>query len=1172
MKTILHFTYILFLLSFLGIGRVVAQIPPPDADETCGVQATLPSSDQVGGRWIPSATPNSFFRILVIFAQFPDDGYTQISDWPLGQPPTYMNTFIDSDPNQNSKVGNMTQYFWEMSQNTFKIIGNCYYVTAPETRQWYTNNAYNRAQINKDIIQKLNQTVSFSTYDNWTKTSDYHFQNTSDGLVDMICVIWRNIHQDASFPYLQEQFGFSGEASLGSDIEDVEFTVDNGARKVAEGSPVFGVPGSGLTIAVGYNGHGYVQNSTIHELGHYLLGGNEYHICGGTWGMMWNWACRSNCANAFERNKLGWITIQEYDYNPPNPISLGDYVTTGQAVRIALPNTSPQEYFLLENHQRISMFDTPDDNYPEQGLYVLHQFGATPNTSGTNGIGESPRLISADGKYVWTFDHYAPWINGVIVPVFKRGAASPVNGYFDSDLIPYTDPQTGQGESNFIYAYVDPVTGKDNDTPIEVGDGNDGFTLSHHLFSGSTNPPTLTSGLVVSPVAFDETYNTGGIVKVQLYTNWWGGTLTQNTTISGNATITGNLTVNSGVALTIAAGTTLNFLSGSSLTINGTLISNVSLTIPSGSTMIINPGAALQFASGTSLTANGVLSVNGTLAQPITITSTGSTSPGAWGSIILSGSGANYSTLSHANINYGIEVDVLSANNVTIQNCNIENNSGNGIYLYSSPNCQMQYNTIANSNANHGIYIYGGSNENCYNNVIYKTNHNKQGAGIFYYGSSGTVGQNDIDYFDWGIQALWGASPSAEISSSITYNNRITNCQNGLMVYGNSYCNFGVLTSYPSGGLNSIYNNGYNAAVGDYYVTFPSGLYAECDWWGSNPPPSRFYIGSESYLYWTYPESADPWSKYPLPSIQDKGSVKGEIAASVASTSTQTSTQSTEAADPSSSDSLLAGIGLRQEGKFEEARDFFKSYLNNHPDDQAAYVYLYSCADSETAPSLIQYFNALPKQAAKEQKMLLSYLYLRQGDSKSAKQVNDGIISANPNTILAAKAKLDNFYIALYNDNDLNNAAVILKDVERSAGLFASTGSSTTPMEISDAEHALAVYVDPQTGEMPNINTEQSKNESAVTTSSSAQSGLMANYPNPFNPSTNISYNLPTSGHVTLKVYDVLGREVKTLVNEDQALGTYSVRFDASRLASGVYLYRLTAPGIMVTKKMVVTK
>ncbi len=609
---------------------------------------------------------------------------------------------------------------------------------------------------------------------------------------------------------------------------------------------------------------------------------------------------------------------------------------------------------------------------------------------------------------------------------------------------------------------------------------------------------------------------------------------------------------------------------------SGTVYVNSSVTInyPGGS-LYIAPGTNVVFNSGNNytLTANGELTVQGEAGWPVTFTSNSSSpSAGNWGKIILNGSGANNSTLSFTNISYGNEIDVTGASNVTIQNCNIENNSGNGIYLYSSPNCQMQYNTIANSNANHGIYIYGGSNENCYNNVIYKTNHNKQGAGIFYYGSSGTVGQNDIDYFDWGIQALWGASPSAEISSSITYNNRITNCQNGLMVYGNSYCNFGVLTSYPSGGLNSIYNNGYNAAVGDYYVTFPSGLYAECDWWGSNPPPSRFYIGSESYLYWTYPESADPWSKYPLPSIQDKGSVKGEIAASVASTSTQTSTQSTEAADPSSSDSLLAGIGLRQEGKFEEARDFFKSYLNNHPDDQAAYVYLYSCADSETAPSLIQYFNALPKQAAKEQKMLLSYLYLRQGDSKSAKQVNDGIISANPNTILAAKAKLDNFYIALYNDNDLNNAAVILKDVERSAGLFASTGSSTTPMEISDAEHALAVYVDPQTGEMPNINTEQSKNESAVTTSSSAQSGLMANYPNPFNPSTNISYNLPTSGHVTLKVYDVLGREVKTLVNEDQALGTYSVRFDASRLASGVYLYRLTAPGIMVTKKMVVTK
>ena len=89
---------------------------------------------------------------------------------------------------------------------------------------------------------------------------------------------------------------------------------------------------------------------------------------------------------------------------------------------------------------------------------------------------------------------------------------------------------------------------------------------------------------------------------------------------------------------------------------------------------------------------------------------------------------------------------------------------------------------------------------------------------------------------------------------------------------------------------------------------------------------------------------------------------------------------------------------------------------------------------------------------------------------------------------------------------------------------------------------------------------------------------LFQNYPNPFNPTTTISYQIPTASHVTLKVFDVLGREVATLVNEvqDSAYGSVggfkSVELNASGLASGVYLYRLTASNFLATKKLVLLK
>jgi len=83
---------------------------------------------------------------------------------------------------------------------------------------------------------------------------------------------------------------------------------------------------------------------------------------------------------------------------------------------------------------------------------------------------------------------------------------------------------------------------------------------------------------------------------------------------------------------------------------------------------------------------------------------------------------------------------------------------------------------------------------------------------------------------------------------------------------------------------------------------------------------------------------------------------------------------------------------------------------------------------------------------------------------------------------------------------------------------------------------------------------------------------LHQNYPNPFNPSTTISYQLPKAGFVTLKIYDVLGNEIKTLVNEMKEPGRYTVQFDASTFASGMYVYRLQVGEFVHARKMIVLK
>jgi hypothetical protein len=83
---------------------------------------------------------------------------------------------------------------------------------------------------------------------------------------------------------------------------------------------------------------------------------------------------------------------------------------------------------------------------------------------------------------------------------------------------------------------------------------------------------------------------------------------------------------------------------------------------------------------------------------------------------------------------------------------------------------------------------------------------------------------------------------------------------------------------------------------------------------------------------------------------------------------------------------------------------------------------------------------------------------------------------------------------------------------------------------------------------------------------------LHQNYPNPFNPVTVISFDVPKNSNVSVNVYDINGKFVGTVINEDLKAGSYQYAYDASKLASGVYFYKLTAGSFVDTKKMILVK
>ena len=121
-----------------------------------------------------------------------------------------------------------------------------------------------------------------------------------------------------------------------------------------------------------------------------------------------------------------------------------------------------------------------------------------------------------------------------------------------------------------------------------------------------------------------------------------------------------------------------------------------------------------------------------------------------------------------------------------------------------------------------------------------------------------------------------------------------------------------------------------------------------------------------------------------------------------------------------------------------------------------------------------------------------------------------------------------------------------------------------------DTDNNYSFYSDVVNGNgsiAPKIGGENNKEENEV-----SEYSLSSNYPNPFNPSTTINYQIPNNNYVTLKIYDMLGNVVKTLIAGYKTQGNYSIKFDASNLASGMYFYQLKAGSFISTKKMLLLK
>ncbi len=571
------------------------------------------------------------------------------------------------------------------------------------------------------------------------------------------------------------------------------------------------------------------------------------------------------------------------------------------------------------------------------------------------------------------------------------------------------------------------------------------------------------------------------------------------------------------------------------------------ITVNSGVTLTFNYGTTLNFTSGVAVTANGTLNAQGTSTNPATFNN---------GFIIFSGSGASGSNLNYATINNGAGIQCLNGANATIQN-SILNNCVNGIYVYNSS--PQIFSNLINEPQQNGIYgETAGYEPNVQDNTVTKTSgnssyHNYQGI-WFYNNSSVYANHNDVSGFRYGSYIGGGSNALFYYASKGLYPyNRFTNNFYGITAGWGAT----ITANWVVGdGGNSIYGNTYY----DAYSYNSSTIYGQKNYWGGGYP--KQYTYNNSYIYVDPILTSDPWVPGGIQPIAAlNGDKKVQPTTIAAKVNQDQSTTGDDFAD------INLGLKLENDNQISQAISHYKSLIGSDRLVTFSLTELMKIRNKYPGNKIASYFQSLTKNkkhGALANK-LVGDIYLQSGKFDEAINTYNSIIQNYPNDYQAVNSRFGKLFAYLNIKQDRVNAGNILTELKQM-----NLQDDEWQMRLAVAENLLT------NSNSLNKTLRKAKTENQVSELKPVSYSLSQNYPNPFNPTTIINYQLPKDGIVTLKIYDMLGREVATLVNEFKPSGRYEVTFDAKNLASGMYVYQLRANSaegrFIATKKLVLLK
>ena len=644
------------------------------------------------------------------------------------------------------------------------------------------------------------------------------------------------------------------------------------------------------------------------------------------------------------------------------------------------------------------------------------------------------------------------------------------------------------------------------------------------------------------------------------------------------------------------------------------VLDSATLTLPDDFTLhlsgyetalILNPGSKLLFGEN-----SGIVCDSGArlIANNATFASVDSTKK--WNGISLNDLASDtIKNCTTMNAMYGIMIsdrydpeESPEPYSAEISGCSFVNQTSqvlnNAVYIQNSAHVLLKNNTITSNNLSvgftHGIYaeycpgemlnIISNSISNCNNGmtiiqsspyIAFNTlNGNSYGeSGMFLDNSNGTIKYNVISDFYNSYYSFY-SSPDLlkntfdnSCDDNIYLSSSSVPVMHPLVSGGSTYWFAGdnLITGSPSdAGIlfdsDAIpdLNYGYNRFVlqgSSYYISGanPTGgtrdFYAVKNFWYDNPPDSsKFNVANaESVIFSPYDNnstSARATNNHQLDSI---------------GFGIYDTLHFYESDNPNSAQELyLLAYQSEFNREYEAAIEYYKEIVSEYKDS------------SSTSTSLARIFNCYVKKQATitEYALLENYFFAIAADTSHSiimRNVSEDLaIQSNIKQGNIEEAISDYDEIYAINTNTPKGFHALINREILSAGAGDNLIAGNTFEEVDLKQYKINALL-----KGPNAKTEKEK---LLVNAIPHRFGLSQNYPNPFNPKTTIAYGIPQSGNVVLKIFDMAGREIRTLVNEYKDAGYYAAKFDGSSLASGTYIYRIESGSFVSAKKMVLLK